>query len=144
METPASESERRPNHHSSRHIGDEETLWEDDVGLIVLEAEGKLFCARHAVLCQESQIFRDMLSLPQPAAVTAALELGLDGFEQHEGKPLVHISDKAGELQWFFKALHQYRYVALVLSACLGCSISSYSFSHKPPDSTISAQNPKL
>jgi hypothetical protein len=71
------------------------TIWYHD-GSIVLQAETTQFCVHASVLSQHSVVFRDMLSVPASAATSDAVD----------GKPLVHVSDRASEIKHLLLALY--------------------------------------
>lgn len=76
--------------------------WFDD-GNIVLQAELTQFKVYRGILSANSEIFRDMLTLPQPA-------VGLDEM-QVEGCPVVNMSDRAEDWAYVLKALYTRRSV---------------------------------
>jgi hypothetical protein len=77
-------------------------LWFPD-GNVVLEAENTRFRIYQGVLVQNSPIFADMLSIPQPS-----------NPEQHEGTMLARLPDTAEEMLYFLMALFsEYKYVNL-------------------------------
>ncbi|TCD68730.1 hypothetical protein EIP91_010014, partial [Steccherinum ochraceum] len=68
-------------------------LWLDD-GNIVLVAEGTAFRVHQSILSRNSEVFRDMFTLPQP-----------EGTETCHGCPVVHLQDSKKELLHVLLAL---------------------------------------
>jgi hypothetical protein len=76
-------------------------VWYDD-GTLVLCAENTLFRVYRGILAAQSEIFRDMLSVPQPP--------GTDG-DMFEGCPLVHVQETVDDMTRFLRALLEPRCV---------------------------------
>ena len=76
------------------------TVWYDD-GSVVLQAECKQFRVHRTLLCQNSTIFTDMFSIPQPSPEESLVE----------GCPLVRLSDSAEEVETVLRALYFHTYV---------------------------------
>ncbi|KIJ64940.1 hypothetical protein HYDPIDRAFT_28286 [Hydnomerulius pinastri MD-312] len=70
--------------------------WLED-GNVVLEAEDKFFRVHRSVLSASSQVFKDAFALPQPLADSED--------EKLDGCPVIHLQDKAVDLQHVLKAL---------------------------------------
>lgn len=70
--------------------------WYDD-GNIVLEAELTQFRVYRGILCESSEVFKDLFSVPQPPSAEVLVD----------GCPVVHLSDSADDLQHVLKALYQ-------------------------------------
>lgn len=68
-------------------------VWFED-GNVVLVAEGTAFCVYKGVLIKDSEIFRDMFTMPQPGDA-----------EKWEGCPVVQLSDTKQDLTRFLLAL---------------------------------------
>ncbi|TCD68722.1 hypothetical protein EIP91_010006 [Steccherinum ochraceum] len=68
-------------------------LWFDD-GNVILVAEKTAFRVYQGVLSKNSEIFRDMFTIPQPADA-----------EKLEGCPVVHLSDSQKDLERFLSAV---------------------------------------
>ncbi|KAJ7671245.1 hypothetical protein DFH06DRAFT_1082678 [Mycena polygramma] len=75
-----------------------EELWFSD-GSLVIQAQTSLFRVSGAVLAARSDVFKDMLSLPQPATGSADVE------EKIEGCPVVRLPDAAVDVKRFLKAI---------------------------------------
>ncbi|KAJ7238414.1 hypothetical protein C8J57DRAFT_1193709 [Mycena rebaudengoi] len=75
-----------------------EKLWFRD-GTLVLATDTLLFRVYSGLLAQESPIFDDMLRLPQPA-----------DEETIEGCPVVRLSDNGRDVEYFLKALFDYKF----------------------------------
>ena len=73
-------------------------LWFDD-GSIILKVETTQFRVHRTVLSTNSDIFRDMLSVPQPV-----------GEEVIEGCPVVRLPDSAKDWTYVLQALYDSRY----------------------------------
>jgi hypothetical protein len=104
--------------------------WFDD-GNIILEAEQTQFRINRRILSEHSVIFKDMFDLSQP-----------DGEGEVEGCPVVHLSDRAEEVQHVLDALHhsnQYglthylQAISLTISCSNICRLGSHGFSDKTP-----------
>lgn len=76
------------------------TVWYDD-GSVVLQAECTQFRVHRTLLCQNSTIFTDMFSIPQPSQEESLVE----------GCPLVRLSDSAEEVETILRALYFHTYV---------------------------------
>lgn len=76
------------------------TIWYDD-GSVVLQAECTQFRVHRTLLCQNSTIFTDMFSIPQPPPNESLVE----------GCALVHLSDSAEEVETVLRALYFHTYV---------------------------------
>lgn len=76
------------------------TVWYDD-GSVVLQAECTQFRVHRTLLCQNSTIFTDMFSIPQPSQEESLVE----------GCPLVRLSDSAEEVETVLRALYFHTYV---------------------------------
>jgi hypothetical protein len=77
-----------------------EKLWFRD-GTLVLVTDTLLFRVYSGLLAQESPIFDDMVRLPQPA-----------DEETIEGCPVVRLSDNGRDVEYFLKALFDYKCVS--------------------------------
>ncbi|KAF7982515.1 hypothetical protein HWV62_28122 [Athelia sp. TMB] len=95
-------------------------IWYAD-GNVILEAEGVQFKVHKSILAQNSSIFEDMFSLPQPPSSSCT--------DTVDGCPIVHLSDSAEEMGYILNALFKNEYLSYgeklefpVLSAflCLG------------------------
>jgi hypothetical protein len=80
------------------------TLWFEDAQLI-FEAENHHFRVHGDVLAATSSVFRDMLSLPQPASP-----------ELVDGCTLIHLPDSAVDITCFFSAILKEEYVCSSLN----------------------------
>ncbi|KAH9925125.1 uncharacterized protein B0H18DRAFT_877402 [Fomitopsis serialis] len=69
---------------------DEQLSWYED-GNIIIVAQGIGFRLSKGLLAQNSQVFRDMLSLPQPSDASHV--------ETYDGCPVVHVTDTVDELR---------------------------------------------
>ncbi|KZP16235.1 hypothetical protein FIBSPDRAFT_794663 [Athelia psychrophila] len=76
-------------------------VWYDD-GNIILQAQDTLFKVHKGILAQNSSVFQDMFSLPQPPSVDTDLV---------EGCPVVQLSDTAEEVECVLQAICQREYV---------------------------------
>lgn len=74
-------------------------IWLDD-GNIVLVAGGVAFRVHQSILSQNSEVFRDIFTLPQP----------IDA-EKYEGRPVVHLTDSASDLVHILTITFQLREV---------------------------------
>jgi hypothetical protein len=72
-----------------------EELWLDG-GNLIIQAENTLFKVFSAILAIASPVFKDMLSVPQPAGSAA---------ENFEGLPFVRLPDTAFDVTQVLKAL---------------------------------------
>ncbi|KAI0081009.1 hypothetical protein K474DRAFT_1657193 [Panus rudis PR-1116 ss-1] len=72
-------------------------VWFDD-GNVVIVAQGTAFRVHRGVVARKSDIFRDMFSIPQPAA---SLET-----EMYDGCPVVHVSDSRVEVMLLLAAMY--------------------------------------
>ncbi|KZP19781.1 hypothetical protein FIBSPDRAFT_790422 [Athelia psychrophila] len=81
------------------------SIWYDD-GNIVLQAEGTQWKVHKSILAQNSSVFQDMFSIPQPPSNDTELELV-------EGCPVVTLSDSAEEVEYVLQAICQREYVGL-------------------------------
>ncbi|KAF7973896.1 hypothetical protein HWV62_14036 [Athelia sp. TMB] len=75
-------------------------LWYDD-GNIILQAENTRFKVYRGILVENSTVFRDMFSLPQPPG----------DADMVEGCPLVRLYDSAEEVGYVMEALFRHRYL---------------------------------
>ncbi|KAJ3558802.1 hypothetical protein NM688_g713 [Phlebia brevispora] len=71
-----------------------ETLWFED-GNVIVQAGDTIFRVYRGLLCQYSDVFKDLFKLPQPADA-----------ETMDGLPLVQLSDSPVELAHLLDALH--------------------------------------
>jgi hypothetical protein len=78
-------------------IQQSETHWIED-GNLILEAESTRFRVYKGILVKHSYVFRDMLSIPQPA-----------DQELFEGLPVVRLHDSSKEVTYFLSALSDTR-----------------------------------
>lgn len=78
--------------------------WFDD-GNVILEAEQTQFKVYRGILCENSQIFRDMFAIPQSPTSHDKMQ---------DGCPVVQLSDCANEVRHVLKALCQRRCHQLV------------------------------
>ena len=74
-----------------------EDLWFAD-GNVVLRAEDTLFKVYQGLLSRESEVFRTMFSLPQPA----------ESSDTYEGTPLVVLQDSAEDIERFLLTIFDY------------------------------------
>lgn len=81
-------------------------VWYDD-GNIILQAQDTLFKVHKGILAQNSSVFQDMFSLPQPPSVDTDLV---------EGCPVVQLSDTAEEVECVLQAICQRECVLSELS----------------------------
>ncbi|TCD68729.1 hypothetical protein EIP91_010013 [Steccherinum ochraceum] len=72
-------------------------IWLDD-GNVVLVAEGMAFKVHKSTLALNSEVFRDMFTIPQPADA-----------EMWEGCPVVHLQDSKKDLLYILRALFDTR-----------------------------------
>ena len=77
-------------------------IWFHD-GNVILKAERTRFKVHQSVLALNSTVFRDMFSLPQPPAAQT---------EVVQGCPVVHLSDRATEVECVLRAIYQREYVS--------------------------------
>ncbi|KZT11118.1 uncharacterized protein LAESUDRAFT_754812 [Laetiporus sulphureus 93-53] len=75
----------------------DEEYWYQD-GSVVLIAEGWGFRVFHGILAEHSEVFRDLLSIPQ-----------LQTMEQIDNCPVVHLSDRAADLRHLLRFLFHAR-----------------------------------
>lgn len=80
-------------------------LWWED-GNIIIEAETTRFRVYKGLLATQSEMFRDMFSIPQPPS---------DQEDLVEGCPVVRVSDSAEDWTYILEALLRRRCVLLVL-----------------------------
>lgn len=71
-----------------------------------MQAESKQFRVLRSILSENSSVFADMFTVPQP----------VDG-ELVDGCPIVHVSDTAEDLHHVLKALFVRRWVLFILSS---------------------------
>ena len=76
----------------------DQELWFDD-GNLVLVAGGVQFCVYKGLLVSQSAVFKDMLSLPQPASDDAPAH-----NEPLSSCATVHLSDSPEDLRHFLRA----------------------------------------
>lgn len=76
-------------------------LWFEDGGLII-RAQSTLFRVSRDVLATHSSVFRDMLALPSAG----------EG-NMRDGCPFVHLPDNAKDVEYFLRALFDYRCAGL-------------------------------
>ena len=88
------------NATSSRHASSESArnyeqgdVWLED-GNVVLVAEGTAFKVHQSVLSRNSEVFRDMFTVPQPSDA-----------ETFAGAPVVHLQDSKSMLKYVLAAL---------------------------------------
>jgi hypothetical protein len=75
-------------------------LWFDD-GSIILETQGLMqFRVHRSILSAHSQIFKDMLAVPQPPMSEDVIE----------GCPVVRLTDSAEDWKHVLQALYERRY----------------------------------
>jgi hypothetical protein len=79
-----------------------DNLWFDD-GSVVLQVEMTQFRVHRSVLSTNSDIFRDMFSVPQPA----------EEGEVIDGCPVVHLPDSADDWTFVLQGLYDSRYAVL-------------------------------
>lgn len=77
-----------------------DSLWFDD-GSVILQAETTQFRVHRSVLSANSDIFRDMFSVPQPT----------EEVEVIDGCPVVHLPDYADDWTFVLQGLYDFRYV---------------------------------
>ena len=80
-------------------------IWYAD-GNVILQAEGVQFKVVKSILAQNSSVFEDMFSLPQPPP---------SGMDTVDECPIVHLSDSAEEVGYILKALFKNECVAVAL-----------------------------
>jgi len=83
---------------NSQGITRDEEFWYPD-GSIVLVARGRAFKIYHGLLAQYSEIFQDLLSVPQP-----------ESAETIDGRPLVHLTDSPEDLRYMLRFVFQRKY----------------------------------
>lgn len=71
--------------------------WLDD-GNVILQAENTQFRVHRSMLSRNSSVFSDMFSIPQPPH--------MDQGEQLEGCPIIHLSDKASDVEYLISILY--------------------------------------
>lgn len=71
----------------------DEEIWFSD-GNVVLEAEGYAFKVYQGLLAHNSEVFRNLFSIPQPRFV-----------ETEDDCPLIRLSDHPAELRHFLRVL---------------------------------------
>ncbi|KAJ7671264.1 hypothetical protein DFH06DRAFT_1468045 [Mycena polygramma] len=91
-----------------------EELWFPD-GSLVIQAQASLFRIYYAVLAARSDVFKDMLALPQPA----------DGEETIEGCPVVRLPDAAEDVTCFLRAIFDSSYFEPSPSETSFCTVIS-------------------
>ncbi|KAJ7608058.1 hypothetical protein DFH06DRAFT_1486343 [Mycena polygramma] len=91
-----------------------EDLWFPD-GSLVIQAQASLFRVYYAVLAARSDVFKDMLALPQPA----------DGEETIEGCPVVRLPDAAEDVACFLRAIFDSSYFEPSPSETEFCTVIS-------------------
>ena len=97
-------------HHQDVHSGgaDEDEvmrqpdLWFSD-GSIVLRAENRMFRVHVSQLSRHSEVFSDMLSMPQP---TATIDDEHGQADRIEGCPVLLLHDKAEDVMHLLRALY--------------------------------------
>lgn len=75
-------------------VRDDELYFED--GNIVVAAESTIFRLHRGILSFQSDIFRDLFAIPQPAQVDTV-----------DGCPLVCLQESAYEMKWLFLAIYK-------------------------------------
>lgn len=83
-----------------RQRSEEPSCWFND-GTVVLQAEHTLFKVYKGILARESEVFRTMLSLPQPAT--------LSDSEKYGDCQLVVLQDKAEDIVTFVRVINDYK-----------------------------------
>ena len=83
-----------------------ESLWYQD-GNVILQAEGMQYKVYKGLLAQQSTIFKDMFSLPQPSETMNS--------DMVEGCPVVHLSDAAGEVTFVLEEIFLRRYAGQLI-----------------------------
>jgi hypothetical protein len=76
-------------------------VWYDD-GTLIICAENTLFRVHRGILAAQSDIFKDMLSIPQPPSVNA---------ETFEGCAMVRVHDNAEDMKRLLRVVLDIRYV---------------------------------
>jgi hypothetical protein len=76
-------------------------VWYDD-GTLIICAENTLFRVYRGILAAQSDIFKDMLSIPQPSSVNA---------ETFEGCAIVRVHDKADDMERLLRVVVDIGYV---------------------------------
>lgn len=71
-------------------------VWFND-GNIVLQAEAVMFKVYQGMLCQESKLFQDMFSLPQPTPIDDSLV--------YDGCQVVELHESSEDLRVFLSAI---------------------------------------
>lgn len=109
----ASPAKRQRTDDVSKIVPVRSEFWPED-GNVILQAEGTQFKVHRGILSMNSDVFKDMLSLPQLSS----------GEELIDGCPVVHLSDSAADVAFVLQALCQRRYVVFL-------SISVESINHE-------------
>jgi hypothetical protein len=76
-------------------------IWYED-GTLVVRAEYTLFRVYRGILAAQSEVFNDMLSVPQPPSAET---------ETFDGCPVVRVQDTAEDMSRFLRALTDTRWV---------------------------------
>lgn len=71
-------------------------LWFED-GNIVIQAEQTVYKLHRSILCRNSPLFADTLSLPQSAE--------LEADESYDGHPILRLQETADDMSVFLQAL---------------------------------------
>ena len=82
----------------------DEEIWFSD-GNVVLETKGHVFRVYRGQLAHNSEVFRDLFTIPQPMPV--------DTFD---GCPVVHLTDHPVELRHLLRVIFPGRRLALTVS----------------------------
>ncbi|KAH9833975.1 uncharacterized protein C8Q71DRAFT_770391 [Rhodofomes roseus] len=72
----------------------DEEIWFAD-GNVVLEAKGHVFRIYQGLLAHNSEIFRDLFTVPQPTSM-----------ETYEGCPIVHLTDRPEDLRHLLRVIY--------------------------------------
>lgn len=107
-------------------------IWLDD-GSVVLVAEGVAFRVHQSILSRNSEVFRDMFTVPQPSDV-----------ELSDGCPVVQLSDSERDLAYILKVLFDGGNVCVSASSSFAPSLDIFAsgyFGHnrKLPFKVVSA-----
>jgi hypothetical protein len=77
-------------------------VWYDD-GTLVIRAENTLFRVSRGILASQSDVFKDMVSVPQPPSTDA---------ETFEGCAVVYVHDTAEDMERFLRTILDIRCVS--------------------------------
>jgi len=80
-------------------IRPDDEIWYDDGNIVLVVQERVAFRVHRGVLAENSHVFHDMFSIPQP----------LQDSELFDGCPLVHLSDTADDVRQLLRMLYRSR-----------------------------------